>query len=100
VVSPDDLDWCRCRGAVGRGVERRHARSRRRATPPVPFSDLLRHLDRGEVAELIVAGDTLDFKLSSGRTFRTVAPLNYVTLNPAFVTTGEAQRPHRRAFGT
>jgi cell division protease FtsH len=56
------------------------------ATPPVPFSDLLRHLDRGEVAELIVAGDTLDFKLSSGRTFRTVAPLNYVTLNPAFIT--------------
>jgi len=56
------------------------------ATPPVPFSDLLRHLDRGEVAELIVAGDTLDFKLGSGRTFRTVAPLNYVTLNPAFIT--------------
>jgi cell division protease FtsH len=56
------------------------------ATPPVPFSDLLRHLDRGEVAELIVAGDTLDFKLRSGGTFRTVAPLNYVTLNPAFVT--------------
>jgi cell division protease FtsH len=56
------------------------------AAPPVPFSDLLRHLDHGEVAELIVAGDTLDFKLSSGRTFRTVAPLNYVTLNPAFIT--------------
>jgi cell division protease FtsH len=56
------------------------------ATPPLPFSDLLRHLDRGEVAELIVAGDTLDFKLSSGKTFRTVAPLNYVTLNPAFIT--------------
>jgi cell division protease FtsH len=56
------------------------------ATPPVPFSDLLRHLDHGEVAELIVAGDTLEFKLSSGRTFRTVAPLNYVTLNPAFIT--------------
>jgi cell division protease FtsH len=56
------------------------------ATPPVPFSDLLKHLDRGEVAELIVAGDTLDFKLSSGAAFRTVAPLNYVTLNPAFIT--------------
>jgi cell division protease FtsH len=56
------------------------------ATPPLPFSDLLRHLDRGDVAELIVAGDTLDFKLSTGGTFRTVAPLNYVTLNPAFVT--------------
>jgi cell division protease FtsH len=56
------------------------------ATPPVPFSDLLRHLDRGEVAELVVVGDTLDFKLSSGKALRTVAPLNYVTLNPAFVT--------------
>jgi cell division protease FtsH len=56
------------------------------AAPPVPFSDLLKHLDRGEVAELNVNGDTLDFKLSSGGTFRTVAPLNYVTLNPAFVT--------------
>ena len=31
------------------------------AAPPVPFSDLLRHLDRGEVAELIVAGETLEF---------------------------------------
>jgi hypothetical protein len=39
------------------------------ATPPVPFSDLLGHLDRGEVAELVVAGDTLDFKLSSGKRF-------------------------------
>ncbi len=52
----------------------------------VPFSDLLRHLDRGAVAELVVVGDTLDFKLSTGQTFRTVAPLNYVTANPSFVT--------------
>ena len=52
----------------------------------VPFSDLLRHLERGGVAELVVAGDTLDFKLSTGQAFRTVAPLNYVTLNPSFVT--------------
>jgi cell division protease FtsH len=52
----------------------------------VPFSDLLRHLDRGAVAELIVVGDTLDFKLTEGQTFRTVAPLNYVTANPSFVT--------------
>jgi cell division protease FtsH len=51
-----------------------------------PFSDLLRHLDRGAVVELIVVGDTLDFKLSSGQTFRTVAPLNYVTANPSFVS--------------
>jgi cell division protease FtsH len=51
----------------------------------VPFSDLLRHLDRGVVAEVIVNGDTLDFKLASGESFRTVAPASYVTANAAFV---------------
>src|SRR5204863_1716076 len=52
----------------------------------VPFSDLLRHLNSGEVAELVVNGDTLDFKLNSGQSFRTVAPANYVTANAAFVS--------------
>jgi cell division protease FtsH len=52
----------------------------------VPFSDLLRHLDNGGVAELVVNGDTLDFKLTSGQTFRTVAPANYVTANASFVS--------------
>ena len=52
----------------------------------VPFSDLLRQLDRGAVSELIVVGDTLDFKLTTGQSLRTVAPLNYVTANPSFVT--------------
>jgi len=62
------------------------ARTRSSAIPAqVPFSDLLRHLDRSEVAEVIVNGDSLDFKLSDGGTFRTIAPLNYVTANPAFV---------------
>jgi cell division protease FtsH len=51
----------------------------------VPFSDLLRHLDRGAVSEVVVSGDTLEFKLGDGRTFRTVAPANYVTANAAFV---------------
>src|SRR5437773_1338710 len=51
----------------------------------VPFSDLLRHLDRGAVGEVVVSGDTLDFKLTSGQAFRTVAPANYVTTNAAFV---------------
>ena len=51
----------------------------------VPFSDLLRHLDRGAVSEVVVSGDTLDFKLTSGQAFRTVAPANYVTTNAAFV---------------
>ena len=55
------------------------------AAAEVPFSDLLRHLERGAIAEIVVSGDTLDFKLTSGQTFRTVAPANYVTANAAFV---------------
>jgi cell division protease FtsH len=51
----------------------------------VPFSDLLRHLDSSAVKEIVVNGDTLEFKLASGQTFRTVAPMNYVTANAAFV---------------
>jgi cell division protease FtsH len=51
----------------------------------VPFSDLLRQLDRGAVAEVVVSGDALDFKLTSGELFRTVAPANYVTANASFV---------------
>ena len=51
----------------------------------VPFSDLLRHLDRGALAEVVINGDTLDFKLTSGETFRTTAPANYVTSNGTFV---------------
>jgi cell division protease FtsH len=52
---------------------------------PVPFSDLLRQLDRGVVSEIVVNGDALEYKLASGELFRTVAPLNYVTANAAFV---------------
>ena len=33
---------------------------------PVPFSDLLRQLDRGAVAEVIVSGDALEYKLTNG----------------------------------
>jgi cell division protease FtsH len=51
----------------------------------VPFSDLLRDLDRGAVSEVVVNGDTLTFKLSSGQTLQTTAPANYVTANPAFI---------------
>ena len=59
----------------------------RRATPPVqvPFSDLLAHLGRGAVSAIVVNGDTLDFTLSGGEGFRTIAPANYVTLNSAFI---------------
>jgi cell division protease FtsH len=53
---------------------------------PVPFSDLLRDLDRGAVAEIVVNGDTLEVKLTSGRAVRTIAPANYVTANPAFTS--------------
>ena len=51
----------------------------------VPFSDLLQQLDRGAVAEVVVDGDALSFRLTDGRAFRTMAPANYVTANAAFV---------------
>ena len=51
----------------------------------MPFSDLLRDLDRGAVSEVVVNGDTLTFKLTSGQTLQTNAPANYVTANPAFI---------------
>jgi cell division protease FtsH len=52
----------------------------------VPFSDLLRHVDRGEVTEVVVSGDTLEFKLAAGQTLQTLMPANYATGNPAFVS--------------
>ena len=55
------------------------------AVTQVPFSDLLRDLDRGVVAEVVVTGDTLDYKRTDGGAFRTMAPANYVTANAAFV---------------
>jgi cell division protease FtsH len=51
----------------------------------VPFSDLLRQLDGGAVKEVVVNGDTLDFKLKGGQAYRTVVPANFVTANAAFV---------------
>ena len=55
------------------------------AVAQVPFSDLLRELNRGAVAAVVVSGDTLDFTVTTGQSFRTVTPANYVTANPAFV---------------
>ena len=52
---------------------------------PVPFSDLLRDVDRGAVAELVVTGDTLDFARKDGRHLRTIAPANYAAANAAFI---------------
>jgi cell division protease FtsH len=51
----------------------------------VPFSDLLRHLHNNAVASVVVSGDTVEFALNNGQTLRTVAPLNYITANSAFV---------------
>jgi len=67
---------------VAVGLQRSRAAT---AVAEVPFSDLLHHLDRGDVAEVVVSGDTLDFKLTTGTAFRTIAPANYVTANAAFV---------------
>jgi cell division protease FtsH len=53
--------------------------------PDVPFSDLLRRVDQSEVASLSINGDRVQFTTSSGQTFQTLVPLNYVTANPSFV---------------
>jgi cell division protease FtsH len=69
----------------------------------VPFSDLLQQLDRGAVTEVVVGGDTLEFRVTA-KDLHTVAPANYVTLNAAFIRTSpgrtsastSAQPPSRR----
>ncbi len=61
-------------------------RSRQAADAPrVPFSDLLRDLNRGTVSEVVVDGDQLRITLNDGRAMRTTTPANYVTANPSFV---------------
>jgi cell division protease FtsH len=62
--------------------------------PQVAFSDLLRDIDRGAVSDVVVSGDTLDYKRTDGKAFRTIAPLNYVTANTTFVT--DLARKHVR----
>jgi cell division protease FtsH len=54
--------------------------------PRVPFSELLRDLNRGAVSEVVVDGDELRITLNDGRAMRTTAPANYVTTNPSFVS--------------
>jgi hypothetical protein len=54
--------------------------------PRVPFSELLRDLDRGAVSAVVVDGDELRMTLNGGRVMRTTAPANYVTTNPSFVS--------------
>ncbi len=62
--------------------------SRARSAPQqVPFSDLLQHLDQGEVTQVVVNGDLLEFTLAPGHTLQTLMPAGYVTLNPTFVAT-------------
>ncbi len=56
------------------------------AVAQVPFSDLLRQLEGGAVKGVTLNGDMLDFTLTSGQVYRTVAPANFVTSNPAFVS--------------
>ncbi len=48
-------------------------------SPQVAFSELLSDVDRGAVADVVVSGDVLDYKRTDGKTFRTIAPANYVT---------------------
>jgi cell division protease FtsH len=55
-------------------------------SPQVAFSEMLRDVDRGAVADVVVSGDVLDYKRTDGKVFRTIAPPNYVTGNAAFVS--------------
>src|SRR5262245_7975438 len=61
-----------------------HARGGPEAQP-VAFSELLKDLDRGVIAEVVINGDTLDVTHTDGRVTRTTSPANYVTTNPSFV---------------
>jgi cell division protease FtsH len=69
-------------GALGLGLRSRLAVD----VAEVPFSDLLSAADRGAVSEVVVNGDSLDVKLTNGKTMRTVAPANYVAGNSAFIS--------------
>jgi len=60
----------------------------------VPFSDLLRDVDRGVVADVVVNGDALDFTRTDHTAARTIAPPNYVTANAAFIA--DLARKHVR----
>jgi cell division protease FtsH len=61
-------------------------RGREASEPPqVPFSDLLRDLDRGVVAGVVVNGDVFDVRLADGKVMRTVAPANYAAANSTFI---------------
>ncbi|HEX7798374.1 MAG TPA: ATP-dependent zinc metalloprotease FtsH [Vicinamibacterales bacterium] len=60
--------------------------SRAQSVPEqVPFSELLQHLDQGDVKGVVVNGDLLEFTLTPERTLQTMMPPNYVTANPTFV---------------
>jgi cell division protease FtsH len=60
--------------------------SRAQSVPEqVPFSELLQHLDQGDVKGVVVNGDLLEFTLTPERTLQTMMPPNYATANPTFV---------------
>jgi cell division protease FtsH len=49
----------------------------------VVFSELLREIDRGAVAGLVISGDTLEVKMADGRTVASTAPAGFIS-NPTF----------------
>jgi cell division protease FtsH len=50
------------------------------------LSELFAHVDQGAVTAMVLVGDTVEFSLVGGQTFRTVLPPNYVVGNPAFIS--------------
>ncbi len=58
----------------------------RSAPPAVPFSTLLQHIERRDIARMAADGDRVAFTLVGGESYRTVAPANFFSLNAALVT--------------
>jgi len=44
------------------------------STKEINYTEMLSHLNNGEIAEVIIQGDTVTGKLASGNTFKTYAP--------------------------
>ena len=66
----------------------------------VPFSEFLRDVEQDTVTALVVEGDRVRGDRVSGESVRTMAPANYVTLNPSVVAeSGKQGRPHRFPSG-
>jgi cell division protease FtsH len=56
------------------------------ATPPVAFSDFLRHVEDGRIAQVTFEERQIAATMTDGQTITTVAPREFLTANAGFVT--------------